>query len=221
MRMKIYTRSELGARQTNEDYAMSYKGFGSAAIAVADGVGGSPAGDVASRGAVKTLLSEWKKSPRITVDELASLFESVNDTMREESLRCDELRGMRTTVAALFYRFGVAVAAHVGDSRVYLFRDGRARFCTRDHVENGRLSRVLGSMDEYLPEVSERFCIQKGDAFLLCTDGFWANVTQEDMEGTLQMSRTPEEWVEQMLRIHGSVPTERQDNYTVTAGFFR
>jgi len=221
MRIESYTRSEIGARETNEDYAASCKKFGRAAFAVADGVGGSPAGDVASRGAVETLLADWKQSPYITVDALATLFESTNQTMREHSRQREELFGMRTTVAALFYRFGTVVTAHVGDSRVYLFRGGRVRACTRDHVEHGRLFRVFGSSDVYLPELSERYRVRRGDAFLLCTDGFWANVTAEEMERALKKSRTPKEWVEQLLCTHGSVPTEHQDNYTVTAGFFR
>ncbi|MBQ3054771.1 MAG: serine/threonine-protein phosphatase [Oscillospiraceae bacterium] len=221
MRIETYTCSEIGARETNEDYAASRQTFGRALFVVADGVGGSPAGDVASRGAVETLLATWKRSPQITVDAIATIFESTNETMREHSLHRKELCGMRTTVAALFYRFGVVVTAHVGDSRVYLFRKNHLRFCTQDHVAHGRLTRVFGSNDVYLPELSARMCVKKGDAFLLCTDGFWTNVTCEEIERALSESRTPQEWVERMLAVHGSVPTEHQDNYTVTAGFFK
>ena len=221
MRIDVYTRSEIGARSTNEDYAAARKKFGCAAFAVADGVGGSPAGDVASRGAVESILSLWERTPRITADAIATAFETANQKMREQSLQHRELFGMRTTIAALFYRFGVVVTAHVGDSRVYLFRDGKLRHVTSDHTAHGRLSRVFGSEDTYLPELSERFCVKKGDAFLLCTDGFWGNVPESDLTRTLCVSDTPKEWVERMLRIHDTVQAEHQDNFTLTAGFFR
>lgn len=218
--MKIVSclRSEIGSREKNEDYAGRAGEYFARAFVVCDGVGGSPAGDAASHGACDTLLSLWKKSPSLSVDAVACAFEETNRIMREIGKRDRALLGMRTTVAALFYRFGFVRTAHVGDSRVYLFRRGKVWMKTNDHVGRGEnLTRALGGMDDYLPELSERVRVRRGDAFLLCTDGFWKGVSDSEMERTLRESKTPAEWVEKLLAVRA----ETQDNYTVFAGFFR
>jgi len=217
MKIHSYFRSEIGFREKNEDYAGRAGKHFARAFVVCDGVGGSPAGDTASRGACETLLALWKKSPSLSVDAVATAFEETNAIMREIARGDRTLLGMRTTTAALFCRFGFVRTAHVGDSRVYLFRRGKVWMKTNDHVGRGEnLTRALGGADDYLPELSERMRVRRGDAFLLCTDGFWKGVDDAEMERTLRESKTPEEWVEKLLAVHA----ETQDNYTVFAGFF-
>lgn len=217
MKIRACLRSEIGPRKTNEDYAGRAEKLFARAFVVCDGVGGSPAGDVASRGACETLLALWKKSPSLSVDNIACTFEETNRIMREIAKGDRTLLGMRTTTAALFYRFGFVRTAHVGDSRVCLFRRGKLRMKTEDHVgRGGELTRALGGLDDYLPELGERMRVRRGDAFLLCTDGFWKGVSDAEMERTLKDAKTPEEWVEKLLAVHA----ELQDNCTLLAGFF-
>lgn len=229
MKVVTYSYTAIGARRKNEDFAgHSPKRFGRAAWLVADGVGGGPGGAQASRGAVKTLVRMWEKKPRLTVDRISSMFEVTNRLMRKHSLHDEGVRGMRTTVAALFYRFGHVISAHVGDSRVYLFRRGAVRYQSRDHRAEktsprdvARLNRVLGDAQEYLPELSEKMKVRRGDAFLLCTDGFWENLTETEILRALRQSKSPREWVARMLTQHAKRVVENQDNTTVVAGFFK
>lgn len=220
MRILTHCRSEIGARAKNEDCAASYSGLFASAFVVADGVGGSPAGEVASRAASECLMKRWNR--KLTVDAIATAFEETNRTMREISLHDRDLCGMRTTAAALFYRCGRVMCAHVGDSRICLFRKGKLRLQSADHTgTRGELLRALGGQEDYLPELSERLFVRRGDAFLLMTDGFWNNVPPSCMEEALRESETPEAWVDKLLAIHAAQQHEYQDNYTVYAGFFR
>lgn len=220
--MKIMTvcRSGIGTRRNNEDAAAGVKSFGGSAFVVADGVGGSPAGEVASRIAVRTIAKRWNR--RLRPGAVCESFERANAEIREISLHNRDRCGMRTTAAAVFYRFGRVICAHVGDSRVCLFHNGKLCFQTRDHVgPRGQLCRALGGKEDYLPEISDPLRVRRGDAFLVMTDGFWGNVPTEWMEETLKESGTPEEWVGKLLRIHANAAGEQQDNYTVYAGIFR
>ena len=217
MKIVSHSRSEIGTRSKNEDYVGRVQGFCTRAFVVCDGVGGSPAGEHASRGACETMLKLWKKNPALSVDKIATVFEETNRIMREIGKRDRALFGMRTTAAALFCRFGFVRCAHVGDSRVYLFRKNKVWMKTHDHVgRSEKLTRALGGADNYLPELSERVRVRRGDAFLICTDGFWKGVSDEQMEKTLRASKTPAEWVEKLLAIR----SDTQDNYTVSVGFF-
>lgn len=222
MKLEACCRSEIGTREKNEDYAAKKVGVFTGAFVVCDGVGGSPAGEIASRGAAETLLKCWGKSPSLSVDSIATAFEETNRVMREIGREDREVCGMRTTAAALFYRFGYVRSAHVGDSRVYLFRKGRVYRKTKDHIgPRAELLRALGGEDQYLPELSEKIRVRRGDAFLICSDGFWGWVSDAEMESALNCAKSPEDWVEKLLAIHNAKKGEVCDNYTVFTGFFR
>lgn len=130
-------------------------------LAVADGMGGHPAGDVASRLAVETLLSAFENDgpPSLSgSDDTSSNGEDAGDWMAEavraahrrildEGRRDPERHGMGTTLTSLLVGSGSYLVGHVGDSRAYLLRDGSMSPLTRDHtplqeeVDSGRLSR--------------------------------------------------------------------------------
>lgn len=222
MKLEAFCRSEIGTRQKNEDYAAKKTGVFTGAFVVCDGVGGSPAGEIASRGAAETLLKIWGKAPSLSVDAIATAFEETNRVMREVAREDRAICGMRTTTAALFYRFGAVRFAHVGDSRAYLFRKGKIIQKTSDHIgPRAELMRALGGEEQYLPELSEKIRVRGGDAFLLCTDGFWGVVSDAEMESALSGAKSPEEWAEKLFLIHAAKKGEVCDNYTVFTGFFR
>ncbi|MCT9819445.1 protein phosphatase 2C domain-containing protein [Microbacterium sp. W1N] len=166
---------------------------GSNLFVVADGMGGHAGGDVASSLAVHR-LKELDHAYASTTDAERELRDAISDTAAElidtVAVR-PELAGMGTTVSALVMVDDYAVVAHIGDSRVYLFRDGALTQITTDHtfvqrlVDSGRITpeearyhprrsvlmRVLGDMDPD-PEI-DAFIMptQPGDRWLLCSDG--------------------------------------------------
>jgi PPM family protein phosphatase len=170
---------------------------------VADGVGGHQDGEVASRMAVGALLSGFQKAvagePHAPL--LQRLVQTANEYIHEAGLASQSVgRAMATTVVACALRFDRVTVAHVGDSRCYLIRRGRATPLTRDHTlanEQVRLgvlsssqanesairhvlSRSLGSELFVNADISGHLLLP-GDVLLLCSDGLHGAVSEADL----------------------------------------
>ena len=167
---------------------------------------------------------------------LLALFRSAN----EEILRRQTQPGqeeMRTTAVALKIAGEMAVWAHIGDSRLYRFRGGELAEVTKDHSvtyrkylggeisymdvyhddDRGRLLRVLGK-EPCRPEAG-RAAVEPGDAFLLCSDGFWEFVYSEEMQADLCRAAAPEDWAESMLLRHIRRTPPENDNFSLITVF--
>jgi serine/threonine protein phosphatase PrpC len=89
----------------------------------------------------------------------------------------------------------------------------------RHHPDRGRLIQALGQEGEPRATVSDAHMLQAGEAFLLCSDGWWENVSDEEMERSLEASAGPQEWLEHMAATITAAASDPQDNYTATATF--
>lgn len=170
---------------------------------VADGMGGHSAGEVASKMAVSVISRAYYEHAENPQSALKSAFLQANREIYEASLKDESLRGMGTTCTALVLNDGFAFTAHVGDSRLYLVRDAEIYAMTEDHsevmemVKHGLISleearhhpdknvilRALGSHAGV--EVStwdEPFPVRAGDRFLLCSDGLYDLVEDEEIK---------------------------------------
>lgn len=176
-------------------------------FAVADGMGGHSAGDVASAIAVDLLRTKSPSDP-------GTLVQAVNEAnlaIYRKAKDDQKLRGMGTTLTALYAGEDSAAIAHVGDSRAYLLRDGEFRRLTKDHtpvgrlVEEGRLSpedadrhpqrsyleRALG-IDETVNVDVSVLDISGGDRLLLCSDGLYGMLTEDEIRGFLSETDDPQ-----------------------------
>lgn len=200
--MRCTARSDVGRRANNEDAVFASPRL----VAIADGVGGAVAGEVASRLAINEMASLEK---RRLVDELAiELREAVlnaNATLGFVISCRPELAGMGTTLTAVaLSNEGQYLIANVGDSRTYLFRDGHLRRLTRDHslvqmlIDRGAItpeeardhpqrSVVLEALDgtERTPPTVTDCQARRGDRLLLCSDGVSDFVSDSEMAGAL------------------------------------
>ena len=172
-------------------------------FALADGVGGQERGEVASHSAVEGLLAGFRSSPagEVPAALLTRLVQAANARVYELGLatgRGD--RTMATTLVACALRYDRAVVAHVGDSRCYLFRSGRAALLTRDHTVAGEherlgllsaqeaaeastrhlLTRSLGN-DLFVGVETSEHQVMSGDILLLCSDGLHGSMTSAEM----------------------------------------
>jgi protein phosphatase len=170
---------------------------------LADGVGGQEKGEVASRTAVETLLAEFRSAGRD--QPLRSLMPRLVQSANEKVFECglkEKPRGaqMATTLVACALRHDRAVVSHVGDSRCYLIRGGRARSLTRDHTMgseqerlgliSGRgaaeadtrhvLTRSLGGAMFVGADTAEHMVLA-GDLLLLCSDGLHGAISSAEM----------------------------------------
>lgn len=207
-----------GGREYNEDAGIfGIKGSSCYAV-IADGLGGHGGGDRASKAAVEAIrecAGEMPKGRKVTEDDAAEWFERANQKVLQ--LQTDTSR-MKTTLAFLYVdeEAGKAVLAHLGDSRIYHFKDGKCDFYTFDHsvsrmavlageiemseirfhADRNRLLKAIGKSEDVKAETRE-ISLTGGmfHAFLLCTDGFWEYVTEEEMEDALANAATAEEWI--------------------------
>ena len=218
-------------RSNNQDSGYA----GSNLFVVADGMGGHAGGDVASSLAIARLealdrpYDSTAEAERALRDAIADAAVDLIDTVNVRP----ELAGMGTTVSALIMVDDYAVIAHIGDSRIYLYRDGALTQITTDHtfvqrlVDSGRITpeearyhprrsvlmRVLGDMDAD-PEL-DTFIMptQPGDRWLLCSDGLSGVVDDPHTAKALSLGLAPGRTADTLLKqaLDGGAP----DNVTI------
>jgi protein phosphatase len=227
-----YAASDIGKhRSTNQD--SGYAGY--QLFFVADGMGGHAGGDIAS--AITSQRIALSDSGYDTVDEavesLRSAILDANSMLGSTVLEHPELEGMGTTFSGLLMAQGRAVTAHIGDSRIYLARDGEVRQITADHtfvqrlVEMGKITaeealvhprrsvlmRVLGDVTAN-PEIDLAiYDTQPGDRWMLCSDGL-SGVVPEDVFERILLSRVPTEEAAELL-VGEALEFGAPDNVTV------
>lgn len=205
----VASRSDPGRkRSVNEDFFAIDEKLG--LFVVADGLGGHVAGRRASELGVgvfvETVAAEGEDAPLAL---LRSAFSQANHAIRSLAAVDPHLRGMGTTLAALWLRDGEALVAHAGDSRLYLFRSGALHALTMDHslvgerVARGELTteqarihpsrhvitRAVGVLDSVAPDVAS-LRPHKGDVFVLCSDGISSQLTDDEIRDCLLESPT-------------------------------
>jgi serine/threonine protein phosphatase PrpC len=239
MKLMSFGLSDVGRRrETNEDDFLIEPARG--VYAVADGMGGHAAGEVASRMAIETLrevLAPGGADGRMTLEEAA---ESLRGAVIEANRRiCDSIRihedrrGMGTTVVAMIRSGDDAIVGHVGDSRMYLLRGAELLRMTSDHswvneqVKLGLLNddaaqrhpmrnivtRALGSRPDVLVDLST-VEIKSGDVFLLCSDGLNTMLSDEEIRTELSRNRHDPEAACQAL-VEAANRRGGEDNVTV------
>ncbi|MEA5359399.1 protein phosphatase 2C domain-containing protein [Amycolatopsis sp., V23-08] len=195
-------------------------------LAVADGIGGQPHGEVASATAVDVLREldvDLRRVDLTTIDltaTLAGVVKSIGERLTEVAAQEPTTEGMGTTLTTLLFDGVTFAAAHVGDSRGYLLRDGGLRRLTRDHtlvqalVEDGRvaaedaashprrslLMRALQTTGSSDPDIWT-FKAKPGDRYLLCSDGLSGPVTEQTLRDTLESGTDPAELVPELIRL--------------------
>jgi PPM family protein phosphatase len=218
-------------RANNQDSGYA----GTRLFVVADGMGGHAGGDVASAVALRRVMEtdQDHASARDAEFALQSAFVAANTLLAQTVFDHPELMGMGTTVSAIL-RVGNQVAmAHIGDSRIYLLRDGELTQISADHtfvqrlVDSGRITpeeaavhprrsvlmRVLGDVDA-TPEIDTAVLdVLPGDRWLLCSDGLSSYVADEKIRAVLQSAQTAPDAAGRL--IEESLSVGAPDNVTV------
>jgi protein phosphatase len=210
--VQISTRSELGhVRKRNEDSALVQELVGGRyLVGVADGMGGHPAGDVASRVAVEAIaarVDQFDEPEQWLVESLRAAHDAVRAAAAEEPT----YTGMGTTAVLAVVSPEQAWVAHVGDSRAYLVRGGQAAQLTDDHNRHGYLLQAIGSGGGVVPDSTD-LSLQASDRLLLCTDGLSGLVDQAgigELASTGSVHAAADALVDAALRAGG------YDNVTV------
>lgn len=192
-------------RENNQDAVADFQPTGAeerdrmgCVFLVADGMGGAAGGEIASALAVDGVRESYFADP--DVDRRAALLRAVqaaNRAVYERGQREPLLSGMGTTCTALLLRNGTAEVAHVGDTRAYLVRDGTIVPLTRDHSlasagQPSVLTRALGASPTVDVDLLENpLAVAAGDIFLLCSDGLWGSITDEELIRVVTQAHEP------------------------------
>jgi PPM family protein phosphatase len=227
--LRYAARSDRGlVRDGNQDSVYA----GPRLLAVADGMGGMAAGDVASNIVIAAMAPLDEDVPGdAIIDALRGSVETANQQLRDTVEANPQLEGMGTTLTALLFSGSRAGLVHIGDSRAYLLREGEFHQITKDDtyvqmlVDEGRISseeagshpqrslltRALDGRD-IDPEYSVR-TVLPGDRYLLCSDGLSGVVSEETIGETMREYVDPQQCVERLvsLALRGGGP----DNVTV------
>jgi serine/threonine protein phosphatase PrpC len=234
--------TDRGGRRINEDNLLSAFANGITCWVVADGLGGHGGGANASAIGCQAAIESFLAAPTLSREAVYRYICAANDAVLLQQKIQPELRRMRTTMVVLLTNMTHAAWGHVGDSRLYHLRTGKIIEQTKDHSvpqsladagvigsaairhheDRGRLLRALGEDTEVELGISPRVVpLLQHDAFLLCSDGFWENVYEAEMELDYADSNQPEDWLLRMERRLQERVTGSHDNYTAIVAMER
>ena len=237
MKFNVFQLSRKGGRKNNED-RMGYCYTRDAALFVlADGMGGHAEGEVAAQLALQTMATQFQQQAQPTIKKPADFLSDSLLAAHHRIVRYAGEKGLpdtpRTTLVAALVQKGHAIWVHCGDSRLYVVREGKILLRTRDHsyMEQGEFFAVkteninrnvlftcLGSPSRPVFDVSLPMRLQQKDRIMLCSDGLWGNLGDEEIASYLADVERPlsaelPDMVEEALRRGG----ESCDNTTVLA----
>ncbi len=197
-----------------QDDSLESKGI---VTVLADGVSSSEAAKQASDTAVKTFLSDYYSTPDTwsTKKSCQQVISSINSWLyKQGSTEASELKGWVTTFDAIIFKSTTAYIVHIGDSRVYLLRDGELVQMTKDHItwlnaERSYLSRALG-VDTALQIDFKQEVLQEGDIFLQTSDGVHEFVTEDEIIQLLSSEQSSEEKAQRL--VEKAIANQSNDN---------
>jgi serine/threonine protein phosphatase PrpC len=234
--------SKPGGRRNNQD-AYGYEAtplYG--CWVVADGLGGHAGGETASRMAVDAVLSMFQQAETVSPKVIDAGFLQAHQAIRQKAAEDFALSAMRTTLTVLICDEQQAMWGHVGDSRLYWFRNGKILYQTKDHSvpqmlvdagkitpaevrgheEQNRLTRAVGQEGVLRATIlSEPVPLQLGDAALLCSDGIWNYILETEMEDDWAAANSATEYLDLLERRVLARASGEHDNYTAVAVRFQ
>lgn len=239
----IASRSEAGARTYNEDYLQHGELDTGWFAVLADGAGGHSKGAVASDLAVRIATHELGHRSGLNAlqpNDLGDVVRSAHEALNRQQLGLQGRQRMHATLVLLWIDRSQqhALWSHAGDSRLYVLRQGRIAHATRDdsvvqsmvnaglldeaqarqHPQRHQLIAALGSDEPIEPHCCETaLALQDGDAFLLCSDGWYDLLESSDIESTLSCARSADDWLAAMQQCVLARQRPDQDNFSAIA----
>jgi len=237
-------KQEIPDRHEEDAYAMG----------VADGMGGAEGGEVASSVALRVLVNlvlnarQWivkldnpetrDAEIQLAKERAERYFRKIDQTLLQYAEAYPRLKGMGTTFTGVYTFADDAFVSHIGDSRAYLFRDGKVEQLTRDHtlvqllVDSGTvspkdaakhqfrhmLSSVLGGQEQKITFDIHHFQLRDQDRILLCTNGLTDLVPDADIAATLAAEKDQQKACEKLIDL--ALDKGGKDNVTVVLGHY-
>ncbi|HEY1393553.1 MAG TPA: protein phosphatase 2C domain-containing protein [Methylibium sp.] len=238
LEVSIATRSECGMRDHNEDALRTGREDSVCYAVLADGAGGHQGGEEAARRVVTNMERGLRDAAsRFGPEALTQLVLAAHDELQRVQTQAQGVDRMHATVVAIWMdtRTDHALWTHVGDSRLYRLRHGVVDYVTTDdsvvqrmveaglltpdqarhHPQKSQLIAALGIVDAVEPHTTEYAVeLEDGDAYLLCSDGWWEPLDAHSIACMLEEAGSPEEWLDLMQRRIEERALPRQDNFS-------
>ena len=213
--------SKVGERDNNEDSVGMFQAGAEYCFALADGLGGHGKGEVASRIAVEQAVAAFAEAGKASEEVIRTAFGNAQDAILAEQRADRTASDMKTTFVYLLVGEEEIRWAHIGDSRLYRFERGKLAERTLDHSvpqmlvaageikekqirhhpDRNRLLRVMGvNWEEPRYQLGGPVPASPGQAFLLCSDGFWEWIEEKKMLSALKKADSPEDWISRWKR---------------------
>ncbi|MBF0606648.1 MAG: protein phosphatase 2C domain-containing protein [Candidatus Magnetobacterium sp. LHC-1] len=239
LRIEYGIKTHMGGRSENQDNwnAVIDEQNGRYCFVVADGLGGHKGGQIASQIAVNTVTDCFASINADNVSaELTNAMQAAHNAIRQRSNTDDRLRNMQSTCVVAVILGERMFWAYVGDSRIYVYRQGLPLYqskdhsvvqllldmgeitaeAAKDHPDRNRVLKTLGMPDELRPAIhADGLTLQSGDYILLCTDGLWQYLTDSDMYNLhLRYANTSVQKItEAMVRDVAKTAQRTKENY--------
>ena len=239
MKISFDVFTDIGSREVNEDSVKFTQKGDDFCFVLCDGLGGHSKGEVASQIVTDTICECFDTADYDDTFWERAFSQAQAALLREQAER-NEQYGMKTTAVCLVIHENTVRYAHIGDSRLYHFRKNKLITRTLDHSvpqmlvlagdikekairhhpDRNRLLRVMG-IETCKYDVSQEEKLQKTDAFLLCSDGFWETITEKEMLKCLKKSSNASEWMNAMKEIVKANGTgQNMDNNSAIAAMY-
>jgi PPM family protein phosphatase len=238
--IRLAQATAVGARDHNEDDLRCGTADGFAYAVLSDGAGGHRGGAIASDIVVRCVAMRLQSARELTPQDLHDAVHEAHGLLMQRQRRASDPDAMHATLVALWIdtRRECALWSHVGDSRLYLLRDGRVHHVTRDdsvvqqlldagfitaeaaaaHPLKHHLACAMGVGADFDTHTLERpYALRPGDALLLCSDGWWDALSAADIEQTRLHSEQPQAWLDAMAERVAAAARPQQDNYSAVA----
>jgi PPM family protein phosphatase len=241
LNLLVSSLTEKGGRSRNEDAVGISSNAAKHCFALSDGAGGHGGGHVAAQTAIRSCLEAFTNLSKCSRDTALALICSANTDVLSHQAQGAELEDMHATLVLLLIDTVAckAVWGHIGDSRLYHFRNNQLLSRTKDHSvfqamqEAGlirpdstrannpslnALTQCLGQADHFSPTIIESECdLSFGDAFLICSDGLWEYVNEGEIVQALQQAESPDQWLANMHSVLLKNKIDGNDNYSAVA----
>lgn len=226
--------SEAGSFATNKDYFAFIELDDLACWVAADGIDSDE--DIKSAElAVKSIFTDFTEKPTMSRRKLKKYMKNANKILEQESRSVR----LKSSLIMVVTDYSKIVWAAAGNGRLYHFRKGRFNFKSKDqsiaqmmfdagkideyeideHEEKNNLSNYLGKPNNFTPFISGKYKLNDGDVILLCTSGFWENVSINEMMKALKDTEEPEQFIDNLEEILLSKQKKSLKNYTAAAIF--
>lgn len=236
------TFTDPGDREINEDSLSVTEKNGAYCFILCDGLGGHGKGELAS-GFVTKYIADYFNSSESLEEFFIDALDKAQEGLLSEQKRIGSQFEMKTTAVVLVINGDEYQYAHIGDSRLYHFRKNKVLTRTldhsvpqmlalagdikekqiRSHPDRNRLLRVMGvDWDSPRYERSDVGVLNNGDAFLLCSDGFWEPIVEKEMCKLLKKCKDVDEWLDNMSNtVEENGKGTNMDNYSAVAVIYR